>query len=366
MTQNRSNRIALLLSTPVLDEQKERISKGIAPRHDLLTLAERLDATLILPGKSSWGKGGAFSRVRQMVGMAWTAFRRRNEYDLIITDLDAIGAALAFFFKITRTKKRHIIICHGKLSRGMPGKLTRWLRLHHQVDAFVCYGPAVARRFVEDIKIPEQKVLRVKHPADHHFWQPTGQEPERLISSAGMTYRDYGTLVEAVRGLDVKVQLAAFSPWVNPKNKPPVDGVPENVTFTRLPSNELRDLYARSLFVVVPLRQTNSQAGSLVIYEAMAMGKAVVATATRGEKALDLVKDGETGLFFDPGDVEGLRAIIQRLLDNPDEAKRMGAAGRVVVEQGLNLDQYVDNMVDVVDRLLANGSAPVTTARAAD
>lgn len=350
--QQRSNRIAVLLSSPVPQEQRDRIQQGLAPRHDLLTLADRLNATLILPGKSGWGKGGVISRVRQMSSMAWAAFRRRKEYDLIITDLDAIGAALAFFFKVTRTKKRHMIICHGKLSRGLPAKLTRWLKLEKQVDAFVCYGPAVAERFVEDLKIPAEKVLRIKHPADHHFWKPTGQEPERLISSAGMTYRDYGTLVEAVRGLDVNVQLAAFSPWVNPNIKPPADGIPENVSFTRLPSDKLRDLYARSLFVVVPIKQTNSQAGSLVIYEAMAMGKAVIVTATNGEKALALVKEGETGLFFEPGDVAGLRSAIQRLLDNPDEARRMGAAGRAVVEQGLNLDEYVDDMIEVVNRIL--------------
>lgn len=354
-----------MLSSPVPEEQKERISRGAAPRHDLLTLADKLNATLILPGKSSWGKGGSLSRLRQLTGMAWTAFRRRHEYDLIITDLDAIGAALAFFFKITRTKKRHIVICHGKISRGNPGRLTRWLRLHKQVDAFVCYGPAVATRFVENIKVPPEKVIRIKHPADHVFWKPTGQEQERLISSAGMTYRDYGTLVEAVRGLDVKVQLAAFSPWVNPKIAPPVDGVPDNVTFTRLPSDKLSDLYARSLFVVVPLRQTNSQAGSLVIYEAMAMGKAVIATATRGEKALDLVKEGETGLFYNPGDAEGLRKAIQRLLDSPDEAKRMGEAGRLIVEQGLNLDQYLDDMVNLAHRILAKDVNAGVSANAA-
>lgn len=317
-------------------------------------MADRLNAFVIVPGASSWGKGGKWARMRQMVGMAWAGFRRRGDYDLIITDLDAIGAALAFFFKITRTKRRHIVICHGKLTVGTPAKLTRWLRLHKQVDAFVCYGPAIATKFVEELKIPPEKVLRVKHPADHRFWSPANQEPEKLISSAGMTGRDYETLIEAVRGMDVNVQLAAFSPWVDPNKTPPADGVPDNVSFTRLPSDQLRELYARSLFVVVPLKQSNSQAGSLVIYEAMAMGKAVVTAATNGEKALELVRDGETGLFYEPGDVAGLRANIQRLLDNPDEAKRMGEAGRAVVEQGLNLDQYVDNMIAVVDRLLSD------------
>jgi glycosyltransferase involved in cell wall biosynthesis len=356
LQQNGHKRIAILLSSPVSDEQRENIKKGIAPRHDILTLAAQLNATLILPDGQGWGKAGKLSRIRQMAAMALRAFKRRNEYDVIITDLDSIGAVLAVLFKITRTRRGHVVICHGKLARGMPGRIARLLRVHKQVDTFVCYGPAVAKRFIDDVKIPASKVRLVKHPADHHFWKSANVAPERLISSAGMTFRDYVTLAEAVRGLDVKVQLAAFSPWVNPKLKPPDVELPGNVTFTRLPPAKLRELYDRSLFIVVPLKQTYSQAGSLVIYEAMSMGKAVVATETHGEKALSLVREGETGMFFQPGDVKRLREIIQDLLNDPEKARRMGRAARAEVESGLNLDHYLQEMVSIV-RGIAEGGA---------
>ena len=68
---------------------------------------------------------------------------------------------------------------------------------------------------------------------------------------------------------------------------------------------ELRDLYAQSAFVVVPLYENDFQAGVTTMLEAMAMGKAVIATRTTGQT--DVIIDGENGLTVAPGDVDGWR-----------------------------------------------------------
>jgi glycosyltransferase involved in cell wall biosynthesis len=222
------------------------------------------------------------------------------------------------------------------------------LQVHRQVDAFVCYGPAVAQRLREKVRVPPHKVKVVPHPADQEFWRPRAMPRERLIASAGMAHRDYPTLVEAARGLDAEVRIAAFSPWVNPRSRTPGMEPPPNVSFTRLSPRELRDLYGRSLFVVVPLTENFGQSGSLVIYESMAMGKAVVTAATAGEKAMGLVEENGTGRYYPPGDVARLREVIKDLLARPEEAERMGEAARKRVESSLNLDRYLDEMAAVI------------------
>ena len=314
-------RVAVFLHSPVPAGQLEQIASGDAPRHDLLALCDRLDARLIQPeSPSNLGQIGAIRRFRLLVKLGWLAWRRRNDYDVIVTDIDAVGGVLAFLLKLSRTRKGHILICHGKLAGGNTGKLTRLLRLHHQIDYFVCYGPKVASRFVNVVGVPPEKVKFVRHAADQLWWTPGQQASERMISSAGMALRDYNTLAEAVRGLDVRVVVAAFSPW-GESSVQPERGVPDNVSFTRLSQLKLRSLYDRSAFVVVPVLNSNDQSGSLVIYEAMAMGKAVITAASQGQKALGLVEQGITGLYYEPGDSEGLRTAIEYLLDNPDEAK---------------------------------------------
>ncbi len=59
--------------------------------------------------------------------------------------------------------------------------------------------------------------MNVRHAADYHFWYPMPLEQEQLIVSAGVLNRDYDTLAQAVKGMDVTLETAGFSPWVDPR-----------------------------------------------------------------------------------------------------------------------------------------------------
>ena len=78
-----------------------------------------------------------------------------------------------------------------------------------------------------------------------------------------------------------------------------------------VPHDELQALYGRAAVVVCPSR---SEGFGLVCAEAMAHGRAVVATRVGG--LVDLVRDGETGLLVEPGDRAAMRAAIDRLLSD--------------------------------------------------
>ena len=290
--------------------------------------------------------------------MSWAGFTKRKDYELVISDQDLVGFFLAILFKLTGARQRHIVICHGKLAQPHVGRIMRLLRLQTHIHRFVCYGPAVAERLMTRLKIPSDQIVIVRHAADHEFWRPSFPSRDRLLVSAGMYNRDYETLVEAVRGLDIRVQIVAFSPWVDPREnaRSPAAAPLPNVTFTKLNQPELRKLYSQALFIAVPLHDNDIQVGSLVVYEAMAMGKAVVVTRTKGQTALGLVREGETGFYVPEGDVNAWREAITYLTDHPEEALEMGRRARDVVEQGLNLRQYVEDMVGLV-HMLGGGAA---------
>ena len=70
----------------------------------------------------------------------------------------------------------------------------------------------------------------------------------------------------------------------------------------------------------------------VVLMEAMASGRAVVATRVAGVP--ELVEDGVSGLLVAPGNAEELAAALQRLASSPEERESMGLAGRrKVVEE---------------------------------
>ena len=185
---------------------------------------------------------------------------------------------------------------------------------------------------------------------DNRFWRPLEILTETFIGSAvGQEYQDYPTLIEAVRGTDAELQVAGSIPW---QLKDASDSIPPNVTFRRYKPTELREFYSKSAFIAVSLRgDRGGQAGSRVVYEAMSMGKAIIATRSRGLIGLGVMTEGETCLFVDSGDVDGWRTAIATLRNDPARARAMGASAREVVENGVNLSQHVHGVADVVRSL---------------
>jgi glycosyltransferase involved in cell wall biosynthesis len=199
---------------------------------------------------------------------------------------------------------------------------------------------------VDTLGLRPSSVQRIYYHADQQFFRPDGRATEpNSICAAGQLLRDYDCLVDAVRELPVRVQIAAGSPWIDQPLKP-TRVLPENVSWGRLNRYELRELYARSALAVVPILQNHYQTGIATILEMMAMGKCVIATRTHGQT--DTIVDGVTGVYVPPSDPIALRAAIQRMLANPEEAARMGQAARLFIEERAGLDLFVTKVAEAV------------------
>ena len=181
-----------------------------------------------------------------------------------------------------------------------------------------------------------------------------------VIASAGLEFRDYPTLLAAVPQLPpaTRVVIAAASPWSKRKDTAGGRDLPPNVQRVALTPLQLRALYRRAQLVAIPLYDVDFQAGSLVAYEALACGRPVVISHTRGQN--DIVRADETGCYVPPGDSAALATALTTLLGDPARCARMGAAARADVEAGLNLDTYLAQMVQIVTedgaRRVAHGS----------
>jgi glycosyltransferase involved in cell wall biosynthesis len=77
----------------------------------------------------------------------------------------------------------------------------------------------------------------------------------------------------------------------------------------------------------------------LAILEAMAAGKAVVATAVGGNG--EAVEDGVTGVLVPPADAGALADAVGALLRDPARAARLGQEGRRRVEARFSLSAAV-------------------------
>jgi acetyltransferase-like isoleucine patch superfamily enzyme len=86
-----------------------------------------------------------------------------------------------------------------------------------------------------------------------------------------------------------------------------------------IPDEEVPELFKNADVVVLPYREA-TQSGPLHIAGSFARPSVVTAVGAMTE----VVKDGETGILVPPEDTNQLAEAICRLLENPEEAERMG------------------------------------------
>jgi glycosyltransferase involved in cell wall biosynthesis len=137
------------------------------------------------------------------------------------------------------------------------------------------------------------------------------EPPEILYAGRLSPEKGVLELVEAARGMQLVIA----------GDGPLLARVPGARGF--VPHDELMRLYERAAVVACPSRR---EGFGVVCLEAMAHGRAVVATGVGGLR--DLVVDGETGIVVPPGDSAALRVALQRLLADRELRRRLGAAGR--------------------------------------
>src|SRR5438876_8916005 len=83
------------------------------------------------------------------------------------------------------------------------------------------------------------------------------------------------------------------------------------------------------------------------VMEYMALKKPVVATDGGGTR--ELVVEGETGFLVPPGKPEALAAKIEYLLDNPDDARRMGEAGAARLRCEFSIARMIEKTVNLYE-----------------
>ena len=123
-------------------------------------------------------------------------------------------------------------------------------------------------------------------------------------------------------------------------------GVADAVTFAGFQRNAADWMQAMDVVV----HASDNEPFGIVVIEAMALGKPVVAGAAGGPS--EIVTDGTNGLLAPWGDANALASAILRYLSDPDLGARLGAAARVRAAD-FSEESYARNVVSATRELLA-------------
>ena len=113
--------------------------------------------------------------------------------------------------------------------------------------------------------------------------------------------------------------------------------------------SQVRELLTASdVFVLAskPTRQGAREGIPVSIMEAMAVGLPVVASNISGIP--ELVEDGISGFLTPPGDVDALARNIGALIEEGSLRRKMGAAGREIVQKDFNLESNARRLIHMV------------------
>jgi glycosyltransferase involved in cell wall biosynthesis len=257
----------------------------------------------------------------------------------------------------------HIRCCHEGLSirdRSFLKVINRFVFVSHHTWKHFGYKVSKRRGAViyDGLDVSADKPdSEVKKSVKQEFGIPAGAEIIGMAARVAPA-KDFPTLARAA------ARIVAVSPNVRflimgncsagecgrhyqeVKQALAAHGVEPYFVFTDFRSDVARIISAMDVFVL----STHTEGLPLVIMEAMAHAKPVVATAVGGIP--EIVVDGQTGLLHSHGDDEMLASKILSVLRDKAFAAKLGDTGRRFVKANLSKRRLADNLTALYCRML--------------
>jgi glycosyltransferase involved in cell wall biosynthesis len=217
-----------------------------------------------------------------------------------------------------------------------------------------CYG-AVSKflcpsRFVEMLLtrsgIATNRVLYHPNAVDPSAYAPSCQGEYALYVGRLSHEKGLPTLLQAIAGTNIPLRIAGTGPMEETVRA--MAATNKSIVLEgHCEGDRLQSLYQSAAFVVVPSEWYEN--ASMVVLEAFAYGKAVVATRIGGNP--ELVTDGETGLLVDCNAPDRLRMAVYNLWKDRLAQIRMGYQARALVETKLSQETRTESLIGIYESL---------------
>lgn len=295
-----------------------------------------------------WGKIFDYYPPYVLLALRALVQTARKKYDVVVAWEGKNGFALALARSLLGIRApKFVVLAYSQ--RGLVCHLPFLTRFAlRSVDTLAVLSERERNSYSRRFEFPQEKIVLTplgwydpEVNGDQH--SPVDVEP--YIFASGRSFRDYATFMKALEGIEsnVIVNARAF-------NLKGIDIPPRVVVNDLLPMADFWQLLAQCRFVVVPLLKVEHAAGDGHIVQAMAAGKAVI--ATRGPSTETYLEHGVTGLLVPPGDAHALHDAMKFLLTYPDEAAKLGANARQRYEEQYTFSAMARRVDDLLHQVV--------------
>lgn len=270
-----------------------------------------------------------------------------NRARVVISTVDACGLPLALLKRLGVLRSRLIYISQGLSDRIAAYGSEKWLsrfyrRLLLGVDQLVTFSPGAQQGLADWLGVRVDSILVCPFGTDCAFWHntaPPGRLGDSIVSVGSDAGRDYQTLLAASGDLPLHIIT---------RQHLPVQDRPTVTHTTEHSPSELRDIYSSARFVVIPLHDLDQPSGQSAALQAMACGKAVILTKTRGWWGETILRDDENCVAVPPGSVEALRHAMERLWSDPELCAHLGRKAREIVVASFSEARMAERLSDLI------------------
>jgi glycosyltransferase involved in cell wall biosynthesis len=237
---------------------------------------------------------------------------------------------------------------------------------YQAANQILCVSEPAKSHLVETWEVEEDKIVVMPNGVDTQLFRPLenshliraqlGLDGQPVVSFVGSFQSWHGIerLVESFAWVLKEVPQARLLLVGDGPARPVVEDtikrleLSSNVTITGLvPQAEIPKILAAVDVAVIPYPQLPKDLwfSPLKLYEYMAAGKAIVASASG--QIVDVIQDGYTGLLVEPGDVVETAQAITRLIKNPAELDWLGKNARRQAVERHSWDGYIRRLETV-------------------
>lgn len=280
-----------------------------------------------------------------------------NWSDVIICTVDTCGLPVLCLKHLGLIKSPIVYISQGlsdrisSLSRKtLTYKLFKnfYQTLLQSADVILVLGEGARTHILEVFDLNEDTVSCIQFGIDSSFWfpHPSSNPPhgDFVLSVGSDQARDYPTLLTA---LPNETHLKIVTRLPIPKEVLG-DHVEVGTQFSDL---ELKQLYQQAYCVVTPLKDVYQPSGQSATLQAMACGKAVILTKTKGIWDSEHIKHRENCYLVSPNSPSELKRAIEFLKAHPHETMRLGHNARKTVEQHYSSVCFSKKLENIVSSL---------------
>jgi glycosyltransferase involved in cell wall biosynthesis len=348
-----------LVLSPGTDPDKFRreSGQGLCPRHAMLVLADRYHGILHVPHPER-DRPNTFDRIRsRLLGSreSWAMARqladRLGPGDIVYCQSEDVGLPLVALLGKKSKRPKLFVFAHNLASRR--GSLAaRLFGLGRRVDAIGVCCSSQAEFFRRDLKLDKSPLHLLLEHVDNRFFTPGPESQDKVrpvLAGVGLARRDYRTLAQACRDLDVDIWISGFSRYARLLAESFPDPLPSNMTRRYYSWPELVQLYRDADVVVAPLFPCLYAAGVTTLMEALCCRRPAVVTRSPG---LSDYLDPSDGLsLVEPFDSAGMRQAIVRLLEHPEQAREQADRGFQLASHRYDFDRAVDRLGELLQSL---------------